>query len=140
MNPNFSTEPFSKKITKPWGEEYIFTPEGLERTGKILLVKAGKRLSFQYHDEKEETLSLFSGEALFLLENAAGEIEKIPMQKFSGYTVRIGQKHRIEAIQDSYLIEVSSPEKGTTVRIEDDFDRNDETEDIRREGNRGWNG
>lgn len=56
-----------------------------------------------------------------------------------GYHVRIGQKHRIEAKEDSVIVEVSDPEKGNMFRREDDFARDTETEDIRAEDNRGWN-
>lgn len=134
----FTVEPHQERIEKPWGYEVLYTPKGLARTGKILFIKAGKRLSFQYHDEKEETLCLFSGSALVWLENDAGAIEKIPMELMKGYTVRIGQKHRVEAIDDSYIIEVSDPEKGNTYRIEDDNARKTETEEMRSAANRGW--
>jgi len=137
---NFSTTPFQEKIPKPWGEEIKFTPGSLKRAGKLLLVKAGKRLSFQYHDEKEETLCLFSGKALLWLENADGVIDKIPMEMHKGYTVIPPQKHRIETLDDCVIVEVSSPETGTTVRLEDDYARKDETEEVRMQKNRGWNG
>jgi mannose-6-phosphate isomerase len=138
-NMKYDLQGFQEKVTKPWGEEIIFTPKNLERAGKIIFVKAGKKLSLQYHEQKEETLCLFSGSAVIWLENDKGELLKIPMQIGFGYTNKPPQKHRIEAIEDSYIIEVSSPEKGTTFRIEDDFTREDETEEVRNKKNRGWN-
>lgn len=134
----FSTEGFQKKIAKPWGEELIFTPDDLGRAGKIIKVNQGMKLSFQYHDIKEETLCLLSGQALLWLENKNHEIEKIDMQPNHGYTVVPAQKHRIEALRDCVIVEVSSPETGTTVRIDDDYKRADETEDMRNQPNRGW--
>ena len=134
----FSTTPHQVKVEKPWGYEIIYTPDELLRAGKILFVKKGKKLSFQYHDEKEETLCLFSGKALIWLENSRGEIEKIEMELQKGYTVTPPQKHRIEALEDSFVLEVSSPETGTTVRLEDDYKRSDETEEVRKQENRGW--
>jgi len=134
----FNLEPFSEKVEKPWGYEIIFTPKDLARTGKLLFVKAGKRLSLQYHDQKEETLCLFSGKALIWLEDSSGQIQKIPMELHKGYTVKPPQKHRIEAMEDSYVVEVSLPEIGTTFRLEDDYARKDETEELRKEENRGW--
>jgi len=116
----------SKKIPKPWGYEIIFTPSNLERVGKILYVKKGHRLSLQYHDKKEETLCLVSGKAKIWLENSQGKILHLPMKLKVGYTVLSGQKHRIEAIEDSYIVEVSSPEIGQTFRIEDDYERGTE--------------
>ncbi len=134
----FDLEGHQEKVVKPWGEEIIFTPKGLARAGKMLLVKGGKKLSLQYHDQKEETLCLFSGKALIWLENEQDIIEKIPMKQGFGYTVKPPQKHRLEAIEDCVIFEVSSPESGTTFRIEDDFKRKDETEELRAEKNRGW--
>lgn len=134
----FSTDGFQKKIIKPWGEEIIITPDNLGRTGKILKVKQGLKLSFQYHDVKEETLCLLSGKVLLWLENKNHEIEKIAMEPNHGYTVVSAQKHRIEALEDSIIMEVSSPETGTTVRIDDDYKRADETEQMREKPNRGW--
>jgi mannose-6-phosphate isomerase-like protein (cupin superfamily) len=137
-NKNFSTTPVQERIEKPWGFEILYSPKNLTRTGKILFVKAGKRPSFQYHDEKEETICLFSGKALIWLENSSGEVEKIPMELQKGYTVLPMQKHRVEAMEDSFILEVSSPESGLTVRLEDDYKRPDETEEVRNTKNRGW--
>lgn len=137
-NKNFSIIPYQNRIEKPWGYEVHYTPENFPHTGKILFIKAGCKPSFQYHDEKEETICLFSGQALIWLENDKGEIEKIPMESQKGYTVQPFQKHRIEAIEDSFLLESSSPETGTTVRLEDDYKRPDETEEVRQQKNRGW--
>ena len=124
----FSTEPHQIKVEKPWGWEVIYTPNDSRWTGKILFIAAGKRYSFQYHDEKEETSCLFQGEAILWIENEGGEIKKIPMELMKGYTVRINQKHRIEAVSDTHIIEVSDPEKGNTFRLEDDYARQTETE------------
>ena len=135
----FNTEPYAQKVEKPWGHEIIFTPEGIGRVGKILFVRAGNRLSLQYHEVKEETLALFSGSAKIFIEDSAGTIEEKSMQLQSGYTILPGQKHRIEAIEDSYVIEVSTVETGTTVRVEDDFSRADETDEVRKSVGRGWN-
>ncbi len=134
----FTTNSTGEKVTTPWGKEIIFTPENLQRTGKILFIKGGKRLSFQYHDKKEETICLVSGKALIWLENKRGQIEKIPMEIKKGYTIEPMQKHRIEAVKDSLLVEASSPELGTTFRIEDDYNRGDETPGTRKKLNRGW--
>jgi len=139
-NEQLATGSFLQKIPKPWGEETLYVPAGLPYAGKILFIKGGKRLSLQYHSEKRETLCLFSGNVLLWLENGSGEIEKIPMQLLYGYTVMPGRKHRLEAVEDSFVLEASTPEAGNTVRVEDDYNRPTETEEIRKEKNRGWNG
>lgn len=125
---DFNTQNFQEVVSKPWGREIIFTPKNLQRTGKLLYINAGMRLSFQYHDQKEETLCLISGHAKLWLEDAGGEIQKIDMEPQKGYTVVAMQKHRLEGVTDCVIAEVSSPETGTTFRVEDDFARPDETE------------
>ena len=135
---SFSTLPFAKRVSKPWGYELIYTPEGLAYTGKTLMIEKGKRISFQIHDQKVETLILTSGSALIWLEDGSGQIQKIPMELNKGYTVAVGQKHRVEALADSLIFEASLPETGTTTRIEDDYSRPDEDEALRQDPNRGW--
>jgi mannose-6-phosphate isomerase-like protein (cupin superfamily) len=123
--------PFQQRVTKPWGWEVITTPPRLGYAGKILFVTAGKRLSLQYHDVKEETICLLEGEAVIWLDDADGKLRKIPMERHKGYTVRVLQRHRIEAVTDALLVEASDPEKGSTFRIEDDYARGVETEQDR---------
>ena len=118
--------PYSQKINKPWGYEIVFTPKNLERVGKILFIKKGCRLSLQYHDQKEETLCLFQGKAKIWLEDEKGQIKTLYMKPQMGYTILKGQKHRLKALEDSFIFEVSSPEKGTTYRLEDDYQRRSE--------------
>jgi mannose-6-phosphate isomerase-like protein (cupin superfamily) len=134
----FTTDSFQSIIEKPWGKEIILTPTDLERVGKILCVSVGKRLSLQYHQTKEETLSLFSGSAELLIEDASGKLINLPMELQRGYTIAAGQKHRITATSDCVIFEVSSPEHGSTIRVEDDYNRPNETEELRKENNRGW--
>ncbi len=118
--------PYAQKVNKPWGYEIIFTPPNLSRVGKILFIKKGCRLSLQYHDQKEETLCLFQGKTKIRLEDEKGEIKTLYMKPQMGYTILKGQKHRLEALEDSFVFEVSSPEKGTTYRLEDDYQRKEE--------------
>ncbi|OGF69607.1 hypothetical protein A3C75_01895 [Candidatus Giovannonibacteria bacterium RIFCSPHIGHO2_02_FULL_44_31] len=133
-------KPFQEKIIKPWGKEIIFTPKELGRTGKILSIRSKKRLSFQYHDNKEETLCLFSGSVLLLIENDDSKLQKINMEPQKGYTILPKQKHRLEALEDSIVLEISSQEKGNTIRLKDDYNRGTETEDERNKPNRNWHG
>ncbi len=143
MTPEFnskkySTEPFQTRVDKPWGHEIIYTPAEALAIGKILHVKAGKRLSLQYHDEKAETLCLIEGEGKLILSDSAGEQQEITMEKEKGYFIRPGQIHRIIAVSDIVVIEPSTAETGNTFRLEDDYSRPTETEEIRKEKNRGW--
>lgn len=135
---NHSITPYQKKVEKPWGYEIIYTSDNAPITGKILHVKAGSRLSLQYHDTKEEALCLISGEGNITLSDENGEIHEIPMELNKGYFVSTGQTHRITAKTDIDLIESSTPEKGNTIRLEDDAGRETETEEMRKMDNRGW--
>jgi mannose-6-phosphate isomerase-like protein (cupin superfamily) len=59
----FTNTPFIKKNPKPWGYELIFTPPNLPYTGKIIHINAGKRLSLQTHDKKQESWLILKGRA-----------------------------------------------------------------------------
>lgn len=134
----FTTPPFSKRVEKPWGYELIFTPENLPYTGKIMHLNAGTRQSLQIHDKKVETYYLASGRGGVIIENSQGEMEEIEFETGKGYTTNLGQKHRIFAITDCDVWEVSTPELGNTYRLDDDYSRPTETEKMRKDPNRGW--
>lgn len=126
---------FSQKIEKPWGYELILTPPDCPVTGKILHVNKGARLSYQYHDKKQETLALIKGRAKIILDDQEEE-----MESKKGYFIKPLKKHRVQGITDCDIMEVSTKEEGTTVRLEDDYQRPDETEELRKQPNRGWSG
>lgn len=128
---NFSNDPHSLKITKPWGYEIHWVPADLPYMGKIIHVNKGARLSLQIHDEKQESWLLIDGEAKVVWENNEGELIETVLSKGVGYSTSIGQKHRLVGITDCDIVEVSTPEKGTTWRLEDDYARPDETEEQR---------
>lgn len=120
----------SERIEKPWGWEILWarTPH---YCGKTIAVHAGKRLSLQYHDDKTESQTLIRGRALLLLEDADGVMREIEMHLGVGYTILPYRRHRLVAITDIEVIEVSTPECGTTFRLHDDYARPHETEEVR---------
>jgi mannose-6-phosphate isomerase len=120
------TTEFSRPVPKPWGHEVVFTPAWLPYVGKLLNVRGGMRLSLQLHDMKTESLALISGSARLALEDEHGSLRESLMEPGVGYTVFPGRAHRITALSDCVIVEASTPEVGTTVRIEDDFGRPDE--------------
>lgn len=130
--------PYVKKIEKPWGHEIHFTPDNLPYMGKILHINAGKKISLQYHDQKQESWYLLFGKVIMILEDSEGNLAEAEMKKGFGYTTRVGQKHRLVGVLDSDILEVSTPEIGNTFRVEDDYARPTETEEIRQQPNRGW--
>jgi len=128
----FTNTPFAMDdTTKPWGHEIIFTKPNDPYTGKIIYLNAGKQFSLQVHDKKQETQMLVSGEATLIIDNEMGEMTEIPMEPFKGYTLLVGQRHRVRAVTDAAIYEVSTPETGTTYRLEDDYKRPDQTEELR---------
>lgn len=135
----FNVSPYVKKVLKPWGYELLFTTEDLPYTGKLMHLNAGTRQSLQIHDKKVETYYLVSGRGGVIIENDQGEMEEIEFKPGVGYTTQVGQKHRIFSITDCDVLEFSMPESGNTYRLEDDYARDTETEEMRKDPNRGWN-
>ena len=134
MSQEYSLEPRAFRIEKPWGYEVLLSPADAPYTFKLIHVRAGKRLSLQLHDRKVETQTLVAGRGMLVLEGADGQLHEIDMQPGVGYHVAVGQRHRLCAApdEDATVFEASTPEAGTTLRLEDDYARPDETEDLRR--------
>jgi mannose-6-phosphate isomerase len=135
---SYSTEGQSRRVEKPWGYEIHWTPEDRPYVGKILHVDAGRRLSLQVHDAKTESWLLTEGRAKVVWDDGSGELVETELQPGLGYSCQIGQRHRLVAITDCDIVEVSTPEIGTTHRLEDDYRRPDETEAVRESADRGW--
>ncbi len=119
------------KVNKPWGHELILTEENLAYTAKILFIKAGHKLSLQYHDLKQETLTLVGGQAELIVGPTKDQLQTNLMTPFTGYTISPNTVHRLKAITDSLIFEASTAEVGTTYRLEDDYNRQNETNQIR---------
>lgn len=128
----FATEPYVRRVDKPWGYEIHWVPEGLPYMGKILHINEGAQLSLQVHDQKQESYFMKSGRAALLWEDRQGEMVRTEMEEGLGYRTSVGQKHRLVGITDCDIIEVSTPEQGTTWRLEDAYGRPDETEQQRK--------
>jgi mannose-6-phosphate isomerase-like protein (cupin superfamily) len=111
-----------RRVDKPWGHEEIWAHTD-KYVGKILQIETGKRLSFQYHDVKDEWIRVLSGRLRLTLENDAGAIEDRELGPGEGAHVPTGRRHRYAAIETCRVIEVSTPELLDVVRIEDDFGR-----------------
>lgn len=124
-------KPFQIKIEKPWGYELIFTPPEAPTTGKLLHLKAGSRFSLQYHEAKEETLTLINGEAKIVYGENENYLKTEEMKKDYGYFIPKHFIHRCWAVTDCDIMEFSTKEEGTTFRLQDDYSRKDETEEER---------
>ena len=111
-----------RRVDKPWGYELIWAHTD-RYVGKILQIETGKRLSFQFHDVKDEWLFVLSGRLQLTLENDAGEIEERELGAGESVHVPTGRRHRYASIETCRLIEVSTPELLDVVRLQDDFGR-----------------
>jgi quercetin dioxygenase-like cupin family protein len=111
-----------RRVEKPWGHEIVWAHSG-RYVGKLLVIETGKRLSFQYHDVKDEWIHVLEGRLLLTLEDDAGTIAERELRAGDGAWVPTGRKHRYTAIERATLIEVSTPELNDVVRLSDDFGR-----------------
>lgn len=128
----FSNDSYVKRIEKPWGYELHWVPEGAPYMGKVLHINSGARLSLQIHDEKQESWFLIRGQAKVMWDNSQGELIETDLKEGVGFSTKIGQRHRLIGVTDCDILEVSTPEMGTTWRLEDDYARPHETEDQRK--------
>jgi mannose-6-phosphate isomerase len=116
----FAVEP--TRVEKPWGHELIWALTD-EYCGKLLFVKAGESLSLQFHRQKDESWLVHSGRAKLEM----GEPGKVPRSEVVGagaaFRIRPGTVHRIRALEDTTIIEVSTPQIDDVVRLEDDYGR-----------------
>lgn len=121
-----TTEEGPARVEKPWGHELIWARTA-RYVGKVIHVRAGHALSLQYHDRKEETLLLWRGRLRFELREGerARSWEMAPGDRVH---VRPGAVHRMTAIEDCDVFEVSTPELDDVVRIEDRYGREGTTE------------
>ena len=114
------------KVEKPWGHELIWARTG-DYVGKLLFIKKGHRLSLQYHREKEETIFLHAGVMQFVFEGQAGDLEEIILNSGEAHHIPVGRKHRMIALEDCTVFEVSTPQLDDVVRLEDSYGRTPET-------------
>jgi mannose-6-phosphate isomerase len=111
---------------KPWGHELIFAAVDGRYAGKIIYVAAGHSLSLQYHRQKEETISVLSGEAQIEYGPDAGQL--ITERFGPGDTIHLppGVLHRIKAVADLTFAEASTAAPGwreDIVRLDDRYGR-----------------
>ena len=112
-----------RRVEKPWGYELIYAATD-RYAGKVLHINAGEALSLQYHERKDETLFLYAGEVLLLVEEN-GVMKECRMGPGESYRIRPFTRHRmVGGPQGCDLLEVSSPELDDVVRLEDRYGRN----------------
>jgi mannose-6-phosphate isomerase len=110
------------RVEKPWGHEEIWAHTS-KYVGKILHIKAGHRLSQQFHRYKEETIRVLSG-SLLLEMGIGADATSLTVSPGEDFHIPPGTIHRFCAVQEDVdLLEVSTPELDDVVRLEDDYAR-----------------
>jgi mannose-6-phosphate isomerase-like protein (cupin superfamily) len=111
-----------RKVQKPWGHEVIWAVTD-RYVGKVLHVKAGEQLSLQYHRQKDETVMVWQGRMRFefFAEGEAPQFKE--MGPGEAFHVTPGLRHRMIAIEDTDVFEVSTTELDDVVRLEDAYGR-----------------
>lgn len=122
MNHLMESLESANRVEKPWGWELWWTVTD-RYVGKVIFIEGGRRLSLQYHNEKDESIFVIDGEMILHLEADDGAMLEIPLGPGEFHRVPVGKRHRFEAVRDTRLIEVSTPELDDVVRLEDDFGR-----------------
>jgi mannose-6-phosphate isomerase len=113
----------TRRVDKPWGWELIWA-DTEHYVGKVLFLKAGESLSLQFHRVKDESWYLHSGRAKVELGDAGeGVLKEEVVAAPAFFRFRPGTVHRVRAIEDTTIIEVSTPQLDDIVRLEDDYGR-----------------
>ncbi|MCE3010006.1 MAG: hypothetical protein LW875_05290 [Proteobacteria bacterium] len=121
-----------KKVSKPWGHEFWLTGENFPFAFKNIFIKSGTRTSLQYHQMKRESNLLFEGVAKLHFKRCSSvendqvkdtDIEAVEIKSVSLIDVWPHTLHRLEAISDINLFEVSTPELDDVIRVQDDSRR-----------------
>jgi mannose-6-phosphate isomerase len=111
-----------ERVEKPWGYELIYASN--ERyLGKVLFIRGGEQLSLQFHRRKDETIYVHSGR----IELEVGEPGRTPDVEVVGpgraFRITPGVVHRWRALEDTFVIEVSTSDPDDVVRLEDRYGR-----------------
>ena len=112
-------------VPKPWGHETIWAHTE-HYVGKMLHIKAGHSLSVQYHNLKDETIYLLSGEMIYRTGTADGgrqELQVIELREGESFRNEPGLIHQMEAVTDCVLLEASTPHLDDVVRLTDRYGR-----------------
>ena len=123
---SFSFQP--DRVEKPWGHELIWAKaEGY--AGKLLFVRAGRAISLQFHREKDESWYVLEGRAeIELGEAGRAVLEKEIIGPGAAFRFRPGTVHRLRAVKDTTILEVSTAQLDDIVRLEDEYGREGTTQ------------
>ncbi|MBA3269831.1 MAG: cupin domain-containing protein [Acidobacteria bacterium] len=111
-----------QRIEKPWGWE-LWWARTDRYVGKQIHINKGHALSLQYHNQKDETIFVFKGRILFEMTGADGKLQATEMGEGEAVHVVPPTVHRMTALEDTDIFEVSTPEVEDVVRLEDRYGR-----------------
>jgi mannose-6-phosphate isomerase len=111
------------RVPKPWGHETIWA-QSERYVGKILHINAGHELSVQYHNRKDETVYLLSGEIVYRVQREGDDIlDDMKLKVGESFRITPGTIHQMIAVTDCDVLEVSTPEIDDVVRLSDRYGR-----------------
>ena len=116
----YATTP--RRVEKPWGWELVWA-ETESYVGKLLHVRAGQALSLQYHEVKDEAWLVQEGRASLELGEVGGELETVEIGPGDTFRYRPRTVHRVTAIDDLTVVEISTNHLDDVVRLEDHYGR-----------------
>ncbi len=117
-----------RRIDKPWGHEEVFALVDGKFCGKAIHVTEGHALSLQYHERKEETISVQSGRLRIEVGPDESALEEFELEPGESIHLRPGVRHRVTALVDTVMLEASTTELDDVVRLEDRYGREGTTE------------
>jgi mannose-6-phosphate isomerase-like protein (cupin superfamily) len=110
-------------VPKPWGHEIIWAHTD-RYVGKILHINAGQALSVQYHNRKDETVYLLSGEMIYWVKlDGSEELQDMKLKVGEAFRITPGTIHYMEAVTDCDVLEASTPDLDDVVRLSDRYGR-----------------
>ncbi|MFT3699425.1 MAG: hypothetical protein QM831_40125 [Kofleriaceae bacterium] len=112
----------SRVVDKPWGHELIWAHTD-RYVGKILHIKQGESLSLQYHRQKDETIMVLRGKLQFVSYRDGETPNTRELPPLEPFHITPELRHRMIALEDTDVVEVSTPELDDVVRLEDKYGR-----------------
>jgi mannose-6-phosphate isomerase len=112
-----------KRQDKPWGHEELFALVDGKFCGKAIHVTEGHALSLQYHEEKEEVISVQSGRLRCEIGPSEDALEEFELLPGESVHLRPGVRHRVTAVVDTVMLEASTTQLHDVVRLEDRYGR-----------------
>jgi mannose-6-phosphate isomerase-like protein (cupin superfamily) len=109
-------------VPKPWGHETIWAHTD-RYVGKILHVRQGEALSLQYHRTKDETLRVLTGAIVLEVGTDERALQTVQLGPGDAWHITPGTRHRLTALEEADVLEVSTPELADVVRLEDRYGR-----------------